>query len=349
MQFLFNAFSNITSKLKIKNNEGDEMAVEIYPNIYKQEIPLPNNPLKAVNSYIITSKDRNLIIDTGFNCKECKESLFNGIEELGIDLNKTDLLITHLHSDHSGLAVELYKKGVKIYVGNIDGVLINKMTKVQYWKKLEGYIKLFGLEKDNMSFADHPGEKYCPKEPIEFTPLKEGDVLNVGEYSFEIIDIPGHTPGHIGLYEKNHKIFFCGDHILDRITPNIGFWGFEYDDILEVYFKSLRKVYEYDIEYLFTAHRRIGINHRKRIDELFDHHEKRLNEIIEIIRNDKKTVRDTAANMSWELRYDRWEDFPNPQKWFATGEAMSHLEHLVFTDKAKKTHQNGILYYELKK
>jgi hypothetical protein len=31
---------------------------------------------------------------------------------------------------------------------------------------------------------------------------------------------PGHSPGHIGLYERKHRLFFCGDHILDRITPN---------------------------------------------------------------------------------------------------------------------------------
>lgn len=325
------------------------MIEKVYHNIYKNEVPLPNNPLRALNSYIILSEDRNLIIDTGFNRAECREALFNGIKELGIDLNKTDLLVTHLHADHSGLAAALNKEGVKIYAGKIDGEMINKMTLAAYWEKFKDYGKIFGLQKDNMSFDDHPGYKYCPKEPVEFVPLKEGDTLDIGDYSFEIIDIPGHTPGHIGLYEKKHKIFFCGDHVLDRITPNIAFWGFEYDDILSVYFNSLKKVYEYDIDHLFSAHRNIVKDHKKRINELLAHHEKRLNEILEIIKDDKKTVRDTAANMHWELRYDSWEDFPNPQKWFASGEAMSHLEHLVAIGKANKTSDKDVLYYELKK
>ena len=34
------------------------MIVESYPNIYRLEIPLPNNPLKALNSYIIKSEDK---------------------------------------------------------------------------------------------------------------------------------------------------------------------------------------------------------------------------------------------------------------------------------------------------
>lgn len=320
---------------------------EIYPHMYKHEILLPNNPLKAVNSYMIVSKDRNLIIDTGFHTKGCKDSFMEGIQKMNIDLGKTDLLITHLHSDHSGLAADLSKEGVNVYVGEIDGSMINAMTGKEYWEKFEGYKKMFGLEKDHISLDDHPGYRYCPKEPVPFVPLKEGDVIDVGSYAFEVVDIPGHTPGHIGLYERRHKLFFCGDHILDKITPNIAFWGFD-QDILSVYLNSLKKVYAYDIDYLFTAHRNIIRDHRRRICELYDHHEKRLEEIIEILESGKKTVRDTAAHMHWDLKYERWEDFPNPQKWFAAGEAMSHLEHLVFLNKVERIDDRGVLYYRLK-
>lgn len=321
------------------------MAVKVYSNIYKQEIPLPKNPLRAINSYIILSEDRNLIIDTGFNTEECKNAFMEGIKELNIDLSKTDLLVTHLHSDHSGLASDLSKEGVRIYAGKIDGKMINKMIYREYWAKYEAYMKMFDLGKDNVSFEEHPGYKFSPKETIDFIPLEEGNVLKVGDYSFEVVDIPGHTPGHIGLYEREHKLFFCGDHILDKITPNITFWGFDMD-ILSVYFNSLKKVYQYDIKLLFTAHREIVKDHKKRINELLSHHEHRLNEVKNIIKENKMTVRDTAAKMHWELRYDKWEEFPSAQKWFASGEAMSHLEHLAYIGQAQKTEEDGILYYQ---
>ncbi len=323
------------------------MTIEVYPNIYRHEIPLPGNPLKAIHSYFILSENRNLIIDTGFNMKECKDAFMEGINKLKIDLNKTDLLITHLHSDHSGLAAVLNKEGVNVYAGKIDGKMINDMSVDEYWKRFEEYAVMFDLVKDNIIFDDHPGYKYCPKEEIEFINLVEGDVINVGDYSFEILDIPGHTPGHIGLYDRNHRIFFGGDHILDKITPNIAFWGFE-QDILSVYFDSLRKVHEYDINHLFSAHRNIVKNHKKRIDELLEHHEDRLNEIKEIIKDRKMTVRDVASKMHWSVRCNIWEDFPNPQKWFASGEAMSHLEHLAYIGEVEKTRDKGILYYGLK-
>lgn len=324
------------------------MMEQVYKNVYRNEIPLPNNPLRAINSYIILSEDRNLIIDSGFDTEECRQAFMNGIEELGLDLNKTDLLVTHLHADHSGLAAVLSKQGFRVYSGETDGNMINKMATAEYWNTFNDYKKLFSLTQDNINFDDHPGYKFSPKEPVDFILLHENDEINIGEFSFKVVNIPGHTPGHIGLYEEEHKLFFCGDHILGKITPNIAFWGFEYGDMLEVYLKNLRKIYDYDINYLFPAHRFIIKDHKTRINELISHHESRLDEVMNIIKEEKKTVRDTAASMHWELRYDKWEDFPNPQKWFASGEAMSHLEHLLYMGKVERTEENGVLYYKLK-
>lgn len=322
------------------------MIIEVHKNIYLKEIPLPNNPLRALNSYIIVSKDKNLIIDTGFNREECRTALMEGIAQLNLNFNNTYLLVTHLHADHSGLAAELTQEGIKVYAGEIDGEMMNQMRRQDYWDNLNRYKILFDLEKDNVSFTHHPGYKYCPKEAIDFIPLKEGDVLEIGDYNFEIVDIPGHTPGHIGLYERQHRLFFGGDHVLDNITPNIAFWGFD-QDILSIYFESLKKVYELDVDYLFPAHRGIIRNHKKRIKELLLHHEERLEEIKSLIKEEYISARDVASRMEWDIRAKGWEDFPNPQKWFATGEAMSHLEHLVYIGEASKIEKGGILLYNL--
>ena len=79
----------------------------IRPGLFRLEIPLPGNPLKAVNSYVFKTPDRNLIVDTGMNRPECLEAMMNGLRELDIDLSKTDLFITHMHADHSGLISHL--------------------------------------------------------------------------------------------------------------------------------------------------------------------------------------------------------------------------------------------------
>ncbi len=320
------------------------MITEVYPKIFKNEIPLPKNPLKAINSYIIVSETRNLIIDTGFNTIECQNELMKGIEELNLDLDKTDLLITHMHTDHSGLAPFLRKQGVQsIYFSQIDGEIFNQTSeKDLFFKSLN---QLLGFESNKtIKFGKEFGT--TPTEPLDFSALYEGNKVVIGAYNFEVVNIPGHTPGHIGLYERNHKLFFCGDHILDEITPNITFWGFE-QDILATYFKSLNKVYEYEIDYLFTAHRKIIRAHQPRVTELLRHHQERLQEILGILKEGSKTPVQMAASMHWDLSHKEWADFPSSQKWFASGEALSHLEHLVHIGLAKRTNKEGVLFYGL--
>ena len=79
------------------------MVEEIDRNFFKIEIPLPDSPLKSINSYVIKGAEKNLVIDTGLNREECKRAMLNGLNELGIDLNHTDFFITHLHADHLAL------------------------------------------------------------------------------------------------------------------------------------------------------------------------------------------------------------------------------------------------------
>jgi hypothetical protein len=49
--------------------------------------------------------------------------------------------------------------------------------------------------------------------------------------------------------------------------------------------------------------------------------------------------------MTWDISYSRWEDFPVPQQWFATGEALAHLLHLERTGGAKRRMQDGIAHF----
>lgn len=317
---------------------------EIYEDIYQVEIPLLNNPLKAINSYFIIGEEECLVIDTGFNAPECRKALFDGLDELNIPLGNVKLFVTHLHSDHSGLAAELNKSGVEIYTGKIDGEMINQMTKDSYWEDFQKRAVMMDLIKDGIDFGHHPGYKYCPKAEIEFHGLEEGDEIKIGKYNFKVIDIPGHTPGHIALYEPDNKLLISGDHILDPITPNIAFWGFEWN-ILDVYFKSLQKIKSMEIDLVLPAHRKIIKNHRKRIEELRGHHEERLEEIEAIISEEWVSIRDVASRMTWSLSVKKWTEFPDPQKWFASAEAMSHLEYLYLSKRADRRENGDILEY----
>jgi glyoxylase-like metal-dependent hydrolase (beta-lactamase superfamily II) len=302
------------------------MIEEILANLYKIEIPLPKSPLKALNSYVIKSTERNLIIDTGWDQKECMNAMQAGLRELGVDIRKTDFFITHLHADHFGLVSNLMADTSKIYFNQPD---VDRFRSGFRLDDFVNFARLNGYPENELqaTLQSHPGLKFRAKEGLTFHILKEGDTISIGDYVFECIETPGHTWGHMCLYEPNKKIFVAGDHILNDITPNIQLWSDEWDPLKE-YLTSLDKVYELDIELVLPGHRGIFKSCKERIQELKQHHQKRLDEIIFILEKGDKNAFQVASEMSWDIICDSWDLFPVSQKWFATGEAIAHLKYL---------------------
>ena len=296
------------------------MIDEILPNLFRIKIPLPRNPLKYLNSYVIKGGERNLLIDTGFNRKECLDAMQEGLRQLDVDLRETDFFIAHMHADHYGLAAKLATDASKVYFNRPE------------WGGWEAMIQQAGLNgfpEDALRAAlhNHPGYKYGSEMPPELTTLKEGETIRVGDYVFEALDTPGHAIGHTCLYERAKKILVSGDHILNDITPNIQCW-FRDDNPLDKYLSSLDKVYDLEVDQVLPGHRRLFNDHKERIKELKRHHQKRAEEVLLVLKRGSKNAFQVAAEMSWDLDCESWDQFPIAQKWFATGEAIAHLRYL---------------------
>lgn len=302
------------------------MTEEILPGLYRIKIPLPESPLKYLNSYVIKSEGRNLIIDTGFNRKECLEAMNKGLKEINADLADCDFFITHLHADHFGLIARLVTKKSKIYFSRPDKEIIES------WEGFEPMIEYAGkngFPENELRNAlhQHPGYKYGSDWMPDMSVLEDGETVTYGKYCFECVETPGHTLGHICLYEAGKKILIAGDHILSDITPNIQCWS-DKENPLEKYLASLDKVRKLDVGLVLPGHRRLFKEHAARIDELKRHHEIRAGEILDILKKGSGSAFEVASYMTWDIKFDSWNAFPVAQKWFATGEAISHLRFL---------------------
>lgn len=324
---------------------------EVYPGIYSNVIPLPNNPLESINNYLVISKGEALMVDTAFNSELSVNKMKKILKEYDIDLTKLRLFFTHLHSDHTGLARRFEEAGTEIIMGKIDGDYVNNSAEAdaESWKMLVDLLHVQGMDEDHLKIDDHPGYKFRPTETFKFTPVKEGDMIDVGDFHFQVIDLKGHTPGQQGLYEAEKKILFCGDHLLNTITPNITYWGPEFGDALGIYFKHLRKVYDMDIDLLLSSHRELIPDYRARILELFQHHNRRLTEVLKALqKNGPLTSREVASQMHWDITVKNFKDFPDSQKWFAVGEADAHLVYLMAGGWVDKETKDGVNYYYAK-
>jgi glyoxylase-like metal-dependent hydrolase (beta-lactamase superfamily II) len=317
----------------------------IYPDIYRINVPLPGNPLKSINSYLILGSGRNLLVDTGFNLPITEETISAALRELESPLEKTDIFITHAHVDHSGLACKLKRAGNAVFFPEGD---------VKY---LDAAIQGSILESRSCERFNIPAEKgtdhknsvfnlYGPENTGCFTLIKEPYAIPVGGYLFEIIDIPGHTPGQVGLYERNHKLFFSGDHILEAISPNLTTWGGE-RDYVEAFMQSLEKVGNMDIGRVFPGHGGTISDHRARIKQLIKHHERRLDEVLKAVADGFETVYEIGAHIKWDYKSGKIEDFSPEQLWFAASETYAHAEHLRFAGLAALEQRGGLYRYTL--
>ena len=323
------------------------MSEEILPNLFKIEVPLPQNPLKAVNSYVIKAHNHSLIIDTGMNREECMEVMASSLKKLDVDLDNADFFITHMHADHSGLVSDLARKTSTIYGGQADAAVLNSINS-RYWEKIAHFARMNGFPEDELQRAmkNHPGIKYSLKGPVDFSILREGDTISIGDYLFKCIETPGHTKGHLCLYEPNQKILISGDHVLVDITPNISLWSAEGNPLKE-YLLSLDNVYNLDIELLLPGHRSVSQNCRARIQELKHHHQTRASEVLSILEEGSHNAYQVASQMSWDMSYQFWDQFPSAQKWFATGEACAHLKYLEEEGKIRREIQEQKVVFSL--
>ncbi len=324
------------------------MIENIRENLFRIEIPLPQNPLKALNSYFIQGSERNLLIDTGFNRDECREAMDQAIKEIGFSLENTDIFITHIHSDHSGLAGYLARPGTRVYTGEYTKQGLCDSNSMSYFGDL---IKQSGLMEMGLGtdLSIHPGYRFRTIPVSNVTVVQDGDIIQVADFSLQCINTTGHAPDHMCLYDKSHKILFSGDHILGKITPNNTIWGVPWNikvDYLAEYFKSLDIINNLDIELTLPSHRGTLTNCYERIEELKKHHHNRLNNIMDILGNESMTGAEVASKMKWDINVKSWEQFPLAQKLFAAGEALSHLTHLLFKGAVTNRLQNGVVYYQ---
>ena len=322
---------------------------KVAENVYCIPVPLPGSPLKELNSHVITGENGpNLLIDVGFNTPEGYAAIAEAFLDLGLSLTDTDIFLTHLHADHSGLIEVLKKECGRIFISETDSVYVNWASRDEYWLEFMKFQDNMGFPATaRLNYKDHPAYKGGTLSHTDFEYITEGLGFSYGGYNFETIDLKGHTPGQMGLYDKENSILFCGDHILNKITPNINVWDYS-ADYLGLFLENLKKVKALNIETLFSAHRTHIDDVTKRIDELLAHHDRRLNIILSAVSSGKSTAYDVAMEVPWDYAGGYFGHFPDAQKWFAASEVSAHLEHLLILGKVDKFLDGPVHCYKVR-
>jgi glyoxylase-like metal-dependent hydrolase (beta-lactamase superfamily II) len=177
--------------------------------------------------------------------------------------------------------------------------------------------------------------------------IHDGDIILD---DLEVIWTPGHSFGHICIFNKANKYLFSGDHILSRISPHIGAYvmnpdlrreyeGSHFDNILAHYLNSLDKIDKLNPKIIFPAHQEIIYNPHERIQEIKAHHKNRLSEILETIKSKELTA--------YEISQEQFgKDLDQMNSYLALSEVLSHLIYLEQNGKVIKSEKDGIYYFK---
>lgn len=172
--------------------------------------------LMRCNIWHVRGRDRDLVIDTGMGVA----SLVGEMQEL-LDRPAT-AVATHGHGDHIGSHHEF--DDVIAHPAEADDItnpMLDSLNIVEAW----GRETVDSLARAGYEITDDFFVNALPtgmvlegfrQQPARVTRLvDEGDVIDIGDRHFEVLHLPGHSPGSIGLWEESTGTLFSGDAVYD--------------------------------------------------------------------------------------------------------------------------------------
>jgi len=327
--------------------------LEIIPGIHQIKLPLKDNPLGYINTYLIHGSEGWLLLDAGWNDQDSFEALSRRLKEIHIDYEDIDLIIiTHMHPDHIGMAGRIQElSGASLAVHEVEkDYLDSKLlwTTDLVYQEINNWLRTNGVPNENLTAdMNSSGEMQSLIPEAGFDRgLTDGEIVSTGTFELQVIWTPGHSNGHICLYEPSNKLLFTGDHILPGITPNISIHIQWHEDPLGKYITSLKKLKSLDMALGLPAHEEPFTNLRKRIDELLVHHEGRKAEIMEAIAGKEKTAYQISSEITWMEGTTSWDEMAPLDRRIAVTEALAHLESLKMENKVVRAEREGLGFYK---
>lgn len=204
------------------------------------------DPFLRANLFLVRGRDRHLLIDSGLGIVSLRNEVADLFERPVI------AIATHRHFDHTGGLHEFDE--VVAHLGDAEAIAKAEgfaSLRIEDYppEELSGYdpppTLLTALPRGDFDLASYRVEPVMPTRIVE-----DGDVIDLGDRSFEILHLPGHTPGEIGLWEQDTRTLFSGDCVYES--------GVLLDELPESnipdYLRSMRRLRDLPVRMVHGGH-----------------------------------------------------------------------------------------------
>ncbi|MFX0187380.1 MAG: MBL fold metallo-hydrolase [Candidatus Hodarchaeota archaeon] len=324
--------------------------------IYRFKIDVPFD-VKFVCIYLFRIDDKNILYDAGLNMGNWDKLFYSSLQEINIPIEDIDYcIVSHHHLDHIGLTKKFKRKNpnIQIMMSEMTHETLKWETDPNNLEELEKDAKEIAKMMLKFGISEAQGKRLVQwftmwskfrryQKPDKL--LQDGDEISFDTNKLEIIWTPGHSIGHICVYDQKNQYLYSGDHILSRITPHIGnflvipkYRNYDFENILDHYLKSLDRIDELNPKIIFPAHQEVIYNPHKRIIEIKEHHKNRLHEISSLIEfNPMTPVRISQMHFG--------DDLDEINSYLALSEVLAHLIYLENQERVKRIEKNGKILF----
>jgi glyoxylase-like metal-dependent hydrolase (beta-lactamase superfamily II) len=307
-------------------SETHNSVTELTDGWLQIKVPLPFS-LKWVNTYLLPEQEGWTMIDPGLHTPETEDFWTKVLSERGIRWQDiTSIVLTHHHPDHYGMAGWIQERtGTTVYLSQ---------AALESARRLWGEHETFSdelteaflrhgmvpeLTEDMRTHMRGFREKVSP-QPSDIAILEPGGTFGMGGIEWDILIGEGHAPGHLIFYDSGSGRLMCGDQILPDISPNIGWMPDGDPDPLGSFLGSLRQMLQLEVKMVFPGHRDPFPSYRQRIEELLEHHERRLVKMADIIGDEERSAFEVC-----ELLFSPRLRSNAHQLRFALAETIAHI------------------------
>jgi len=322
--------------------------------IHRISMPIPF--LEAggpVNAYAIEDRDGGLcLFDSGLGSPEAEGAMAAGLARIGRsprDLSR--IVVSHGHIDHYGGTVTLLEKAgheVPVQAHRRD---IPKMAEgfPRWLDQIQPYAAFFrklGVPVEVLVEAwKQVSDGFTKARRIpRVEPLDMAQPLRMKHVTLEPMHMPGHTPGLLCLYDREHRLVFSDDHLLEHVSPNplieLGPDGEEGWRPLVAYLKSIGQLHSLDVDLVLPGHARPFGDHRGVIDRLLGFYGKRQQRIRQDLAGGPLT--------GWEVTVRLFPRAPASAMFLTVSEALANLEVLEDRGEVARELEAGVYRFGLR-